>query len=417
MCFQIPAIFTILICGPITDLIGRLKALICIPILDAIGAFIFLLNAYFITAHPAFIIPGYLVIALFGEAQGFFCLIMAFVADQTKESRDHRTSKMALAEASLALSGVFSGLSSGLFRTKLGFTSVFAFNILIDVTIFIYTLCFLKDFEKGVAKSTSETVRLINREEEEEENEGEEEYRSVKDSTNDPKEDDNNNSNNSSSESFASYFNSYFKQIFGLAKLMRERKTIVLMIISFVLIIFGVLGETLIQALYLKRNPFSLTTMEVGYYLAVQGISRFIGTVIISQVSFYCLSCNDFSLMVIGGISQILSHITIGLSKTKLEVFLATTSSFGVPLAMMSIRSVLTKKVPSNKYATVLAVLASLNVLSGLASATISTWTSQAALASSAGSAYFGLSAFAGVSVIVIIATYVTYERKTTNDE
>ena len=135
--------FTVLVWGPVTDVIGRRRAMVLVPLINAMRALVYLVNAYYVECHVGYLLFGSFLSCFYGEFQGVVALCYAYLADITSNHLDQRTMRMAFVEASLFFAGIPSGLLSGYLLQRLGFVSVFGLNIGINACILAYVVFYL----------------------------------------------------------------------------------------------------------------------------------------------------------------------------------------------------------------------------------------------------------------------------------
>ena len=95
-----------MIWGPVTDVIGRKKAMMFVPLMNGTRAIVYLINSYFVSAHPKYLLFGSFLSCFYGELQGVIALCYAYMADVTVAHLNQRTMRMAVLETCLILSGI-----------------------------------------------------------------------------------------------------------------------------------------------------------------------------------------------------------------------------------------------------------------------------------------------------------------------
>ena len=132
-----------------------------VPFVNALLAIVYLLNSYFIDAHPAFLLFGSFLSCFYGEFQGVIALCYAYLADVTRDTIDHRTMRMAFIEASLSFAGIPAGLLSGYLLQQIGYVSVFCLTIGINVLILLYVACLLPDANRPETNQVCSRTNLL----------------------------------------------------------------------------------------------------------------------------------------------------------------------------------------------------------------------------------------------------------------
>uniref|UniRef100_A0A7M6DNI6 Major facilitator superfamily (MFS) profile domain-containing protein n=1 Tax=Clytia hemisphaerica TaxID=252671 RepID=A0A7M6DNI6_9CNID len=143
---QIPSILTVLIWGPISDVIGRKKAILLVPIMSILQNIIFLLCSYYMNSSIIYLCVGMFLACIFGEFPGVLALSYGFIADVTTGRKEKsRTSRMALVDFAGNLAGLPAGLFAGQLLKHLGFTAVFGLSIGINLIILLYIIFLLPE--------------------------------------------------------------------------------------------------------------------------------------------------------------------------------------------------------------------------------------------------------------------------------
>uniref|UniRef100_A0A7M5X3V9 Proton-coupled folate transporter n=2 Tax=Clytia hemisphaerica TaxID=252671 RepID=A0A7M5X3V9_9CNID len=405
----LPSVFTVLIWGPITDVIGRRHAMTIVPFINGIRSLIYLINSYYIDAHVGYLLFGSFLSCFYGEFQGVVALCYAYLADVTTDHLDQRTMRMALIEASLFFAGIPAGLLSGYLLESLGFVSVFGLNIGINVCILLYVIFYLpKDssfkYEKlpdknNHSKSEHSAVAGLSSSREEENIDnlttGSSSYDKIQKTSRE---------DITCNQLFNPF--SHFAHVFKVVTSPSCRKIVIPVIFSFGFSVCAIYGELVVQTLYLTNQPFAFSPQTIGYYSAVQSAIRGCGVIIMTQLSYHIFDLSDFSLIVIGIISQMACYISIGLSRTILPVFLVNIAGLGIPVGTTTLRSLATKNVSSENYGAVLASLEAMDVLAGVLTNASTLWTYNVTLHVYSGIAYFALGGFSFLSLVFLVIAY-----------
>jgi len=392
-CSLVPSVFTVIIWGPITDAIGRKKAMVFVPFVNGLRALVYLTNSYFLNAHPAYLLFGSFLSCFYGEFQGVVALCYAYMADVTADDLNQRTMRMAFIEAGVFGAGIPAGLLSGYLLQQIGFVPVFILTLGINVIILLYVVCFLPSSEVHSDPVQPSPVNVKS---------------NLIGSSGSSQEIENELPSNVPTVNGAmNLFNPFyhFKHVFQVITNKECRRIVLPLILAFGLSVCAVLGELIVQTLYLKNKPFEFSFQEIGYYSAVQSAIRGLGVIVITQLSFRWLHLEDYTLIIVGLISQIVCYLLIGFARSTVVVFLVNIAGVATPVATATLRSLVTKQVSEKHYGTVLASLEAMDAISGVITNSLSLWTYNLTLTIYSGVVYFALSFLSLLSLVVVILT------------
>ena len=383
-CSLVPSVFTVLIWGPVTDAIGRKKAMVCVPILNGIRAIVYTINSYFVNAHPAYLLFGSFLSCFYGEFQGVVALCYSYMADVTTSDLNQRTMRMAFIEAGVFGAGIPAGLLSGYLLQKIGFVPVFLLTLGIDVIILFYVTCYLPS---TVVSIKYHRVSSIDSDSD----------ITQKQSVEQP--------HTYSTPSFNPFYQ--FGKVYKVITDRNYRKVVLPLIFAFGLSVCAVLGELIVQTLYLKNKPFYFKFQSIGYYSAAQSAIRGIGVILITQLSFHCFHLGDYTLIIIGLVSQIICYVLIGLSRSTIAVYLVNITGLAVPVATTTLRSLTTKHVSEQNYGSVLAAIEAADAIAGVITNSVSLWTYNLTLTIYSGVVYFALAGLSLFSLTLAVLALV----------
>ena len=373
-----------MIWGPVTDVIGRKKAMMFVPLMNGTRAIVYLINSYFLSVHPKYLLFGSFLSCFYGESQGVIVLCYAYMADVTITNLNQRTMRMAVLETCLILSGIPAGLLSGYILQQVGYVSVFILTLCINVLMLFYVICFLPNHAKLAMYSRIPgnecDIKLTRKQ--------------------------------SLTQSYTyarNLFNpcKYFRRVCKVITDKDCRKVILPLVFAFGLSLCGVSGEIIVDALYLKNKPFNFTPQFIGYYAAAKCLIRSVGLILITQVSFHCLHLSDYKLLVTGLLSQFVCYIMIGLSRSTIAVFLVNITGLASALAPTTMRSLVTKHVSEQNYGSVLAAMEVTDTLAGVIANCVSLGTYNLTLTFYSGVAYFALATLSLFSLSFVAFIFV----------
>ena len=377
-----PSVFTVLIWGPITDAIGRKKAMVFVPIVNGARALVYFMNSYFVTAHPAYLLLGSFLSCFYGEFQGVVALCYAYMADVTVGNLNQRTMRMAFIEAGVFGAGIPAGLLSGYLLQRMGYVPVFILTFCLNLLVLLYVICFLP---RSIVPPACKVVPKT-------------------DATSEIAPEQSVDQTGSRSL-FNPFF--HFRKVYKVIIDRECRRTILPLILAFGFSVCAVLGELIVQTLYLKNKPFNFTYQSIGYYSAAQSAIRGIGVILITQLSFHFFHLDDYTLIIIGLVSQMICYVLIGLSRSTSIVYLVNITSLAVPVATTTLRSLATKNVSQRNYGSVLAAMEATDAIAGVTTNCVSLWTYNLTLTVYTGVVYFALAGLSFLSLLIIILTRV----------
>nr|XP_004209021.2 proton-coupled folate transporter [Hydra vulgaris] len=374
-CSLVPSVLTVLVWGPLTDIIGRRYAMLAVPFINAMRSIIYLINAYFLHAHVGYLLFGSFLSCFYGEFQGVVALCYAYMADITQDNLDNRTMRMAFLESSLFFAGVPSGLLAGYLLQEIGYVPVFILTLIVNLIMFFYVFCFLPDkkslnsvgnkstevateqFLNCVGKIEKKKIALLN---------------PIK----------------------------HIKKVIMVITSRENRLIILPLILAFGVTVCSLFGELIVQTLYLQNEPFNMSPKLLGYYSAAQSTVRGIGIIFVTQLSYRLLKLNDYTLIFIGLLSLTTCYLLIGLARSVEAVFLVNIVGFAIPTTTSALRSVVTKQVSYENYGAVLSSMEAFEAIASVAANGISLWTYNLTLDVYSGVVFYGLS---GITLIAFV--------------
>ena len=133
----IPSIFTSLILGPLSDLIGR-KIAIYLPIISNICYMVCMLCINYLNLHPYYILIGSAILGFGGNFSIMIMSLSAYTVDNVSER--YRMVRIGLLESAITLATFTGNMSGGTILEAIGFNFFFILNILILLSILIYAV-------------------------------------------------------------------------------------------------------------------------------------------------------------------------------------------------------------------------------------------------------------------------------------
>ena len=201
----------------------------------------------------------------------------------------------------------------------------------------------------------------------------------------------------------------HFKESFLVIADKEYRHIVLPLVFAFMCFINVTSVELQLDVLYMKNKPFMLSTGEVSYVIAENAVARGLGVIITASVAFYWLKITDYGMVIIGAISIITFMVLMGVARSGLALFLVAPTSFSLPMAVVALRSIVTKQVSPNRYGAILSSLEAMDTLSYLIMLFFTLWLYQGSLSFYTGMPYFTLAVYASVGLIITIVQMKRY--------
>lgn len=325
--------FSVLLLGPITDIIGRRIGFIYAITAMFLQNIVLLFCSIYIKSAPAYILFASILAGTYGDLQGIITLCYSHTADLTCLNINNRTKSMLLLESFAFFSIALAGLISGYLVKHASFKSVYVANTSILVFLFIYVLTMLKNNKQNMY------------------------YENLID--------------NSYSEAEASlHLQSSTSVIKPLAIIKRHYLSIksnphryILLMLLFIYLcgVCFFAGDIFIIPIYLKNSPFNFNSQTIGYYIAVNNFCMGIGLIIIWRLSHY-YNISDYVILTVGFVSQIIAYTLTGAARTKVVLFTVRLTGMFASVVNVTLRSQITKLVSSNQYGGILGAVVAVDV-------------------------------------------------------
>lgn len=406
----LPSMFTVLIWGPIADKIGRKRAMMVPPIFFGLQSIIYLLNSTtFYSSHVVYLVFGAVATSIFGDFQGAYAIAYAYLADITERS-SKRTMRMAIMEGIMFFSGAPAGLAAGFLLQKFGFSPVFISTLSISFLMFLYVTVILPTPESAVSDPVDNnsslddaaSIKSID-------GGGGSDYKSTEEEK--PLFCRGVTQTNQQMNRIKYYMNplNHLKQIVTVINCSKSKVLIVTLLICFFLALIAIAGELYITVLFIKNRPFNLSSEEVGYYFAFMSVARGFGTVALSQIAVRYFGLGDFLMITIGLVSQTANYILLGLSTSKMMLYLVSLSGIGLGVATSGLRSLITKNVPLDSHGSILAAIEFFDVFGALLANVMSNSIYNGTVSIFPGIAFFVLASFSATALCITCCTQCYY--------
>lgn len=418
----LPSMFTVLIWGPLADKIGRKKVILLPPIFLGVQSAVYLLNATkFMSSPPVYLVIGALSTPVFGDFQGAYGIAYSYMADITQKC-SKRTMRMAIMEGIMFFSGGPAGLASGYLLQNFGYGPVFIATLTMSGVMFVYVVFILPDpkkFESARKKQSNseleDTASIKGNEDNTENSSLEKSDTDGSDGESRPILCQKSNRGRLSSSSIRHNLNpiKHLNTIFSVIWKCKSRGSLIALLVSFWFAIVAITGELYITVLFVKHRPFNLSSEEVGYYMALSSVVRGIGTVIVSQLAVRCFGFRDTAIIVLGLLSQTGNYVLLGLSTSKLMLFLSTISGIAIGGATSGLRSLMTKQVPVDSHGSILAAIEFVEAFGALLANVMSNTIYKETVSTFSGSAFFVLAGFSATAMSIVVSVQCYLKRKT----
>ena len=331
----VPAVFTILPVGAMSDLVCRKKILILPAVLAFIQNLVYFLCAKFNDSHVAFLAVGASIPSIFGDIQGAVMLSYAYLASVSSAQHD-RTVRMAYLEGSIFLGQGLGSYISGLLVEYVNFVAAFALTL---STAFVNIL-----FVVFILPPVSPVP--VSKDEEQEA------------------------SDSPTSNAYIQFVQKIQQAVLALWDFIKSHivspdPLILPLLISAFLVISAILGEDTIITLFLKYQPLSLNAEQLGVYFLLLYCVRGSGVTCLAFGLSKWLNLSDYTLTIIGLLSLIATHVSLSFASTILMLYCFTLFSIALPLAMSTIRAMLTKLVPEEEHGTILSCVGIITLVGG----------------------------------------------------
>merc|ERR1711962_396324 len=114
----------------------------------------------------------------------------------------------------------------------------------------------------------------------------------------------------------------YLVRSFKVVARSDNRFVLLCLLTAFGFTVCAVLGELIVQTLYLTHQPFAFTYTSIGYYSASQSLIRGFGVILFTQISFRCWHIPDHTIVVTGLLSAAICYLLIGVVRSAVAVFI-----------------------------------------------------------------------------------------------
>ena len=320
----VPAVFTILPVGAMSDLVCRKKILILPAVLAFIQNLVYFLCAKFNDSHVAFIAVGASITSIFGDIQGAIMLSYAYLASVSSAQHD-RTFRMAYLEGSIFLGQGLGSYISGLLVEYVNFVAAFALTLSTSFVNILFVVFILPPVSPVP----------VSKDEEQEA------------------------SDSPTSNTYIHFVQKIQQAVLALWDFIKSHivspdPLILPLLISAFFANSAILGENTIITLFLKYQPLGLNAEQLGLYYLLLHCVRGSGVTCLAFGLSKWLNLSDYTLTIIGLLSLIATHVSLSFASTIPMLYSFALFSIAFPIAMSTIRAMLTKLVSEEEHGTIL---------------------------------------------------------------
>ena len=355
----LPAFFTILMIGPISDVVGKRTTMKVPPLVYMIQSSIYIaMTRIKVPFSPGFFIIPYCLSGVFGDNAGCASLAEAYISCITL--RKDRTFRMAVLESAIFFGSFFAAVSSGVLLTYFGFTGAFCMTGVVNLLNFLYVI-FVLPSEKTLLPELSN---------ESEQNQDD----ATANSTLSHNKNGDGRLGNKRDMTVREMIKPWrcIKQIGNAICARNRRKLITATIILFSISLFVNMGEIYFGILFIKNRPFNLKAKGIGYIVATQAILRVGGVLVIPYVCQRFLKFKDIHLAMLGFTTQTVYFLSFGFASSVLTLYLI--QIIGIPLSVHQpvFRSMISKSVDAHQYGAAISAAEAVDIASSLLTSLIS---------------------------------------------
>ena len=158
-----------------------------------------------------------------------------------------------------------------------------------------------------------------------------------------------------------------FRKLITVLRKEKQSAAVIFLLIGAFASLLTWTGEPLVIVLFVKNRPLNFSETDVGYYLAVQSIMwGVVGYMLLNYIIQRWLKCRDTLVISLALAAHGIYLILLGLSNTKLMIYIIQLLCAFAALDIPGIRSTLTKRVDPGAFGTVLAGCATVEALGSL---------------------------------------------------
>eukprot|EP00112_Aurelia_sp_Birch-Aquarium-sp1_P003557 Seg1399.8 transcript_id=Seg1399.8/GoldUCD/mRNA.D3Y31 product="Proton-coupled folate transporter" protein_id=Seg1399.8/GoldUCD/D3Y31 len=333
---SIPALFAVLPVGAFANMISKRKILFLPPVLIILQSVLYIICARYQSMHLGFVALAAGLTGIFGDFNGAILFAFTYMASVT-DNDNVRTLRFAILEGSLAFGKGFGTLIAGVLLKYYGFTVAFSLGVSASLINILFIAFYLQEpSELNRKKSVIQQITATQ-----------------------------------TGLKFARHFVSNMKaSCTDVAQFARHHshstagKSIGLLLLASFFVVCALFGEDVIITLFVTHSPLSLSPDEIGLYSFTLHTIRGAGPLLLAAIAAKSFRPSDFTVITMGSVSILATHVSMALSTTKGMLFGFTIFALAFPFAMGGINACLTKLVGEDEHATVLSYIAFISLLS-----------------------------------------------------
>ncbi|KAI6652294.1 hypothetical protein LOD99_7309 [Oopsacas minuta] len=275
---SIPSIFTSLILGPLTDIVGR-KIAIYTPIIAHILSVVCMICVNYLNLHPYYIIIGSLISGLGGHYSVMILSLSASVVDSV--SARYRVVRLAILETSITFASFAGNFSGGLILEIIHFNYFFVLNIILLTFVLIYSILLKETVQR-------KNIRF---------------------------------SNISIKKSIIKCITIVFKP-FRLFCTNKEPLKFTVLVLAFAFSLTAIFGTLDLFTLYALGPPMCWLPHLIGYFFAFNYLGAALGIMLILPILIK-FKISDYILIALSSLDIVIVYILIGTFQTQLILLVA----------------------------------------------------------------------------------------------
>ena len=356
----LPALFMVLMIGPISDVIGKKKTMIFPPFIYFIQSCIFIILTQIKTQYsPGLLLLPYGLSGLFGDNAGAAALAESYIACIT--SPENRTIRLAVLESCIFLGFLTGAIASGAIVGTLGFTAGFVATAIVNFINFVYVV-FLVPSENSLRPELHHC-----------------ELQRESDNDNAQEHIDRTCPHCKGRAAPPHHFT--IRDVNPWRCLLRvknaickkdRRKKIAAILVLFAIALFINMGEVYMGILFIKHSPFNMKAKDIGLFTSMQAVLRGLGVIGTNYLCQRYLHFKDIGLVILGFCVQIIYFVSVGFSVSVLMLYLIQILAIPLVVHQPVFRSMVSKLVDDDQYGAAISAVEAVDVASSLLTSLVS---------------------------------------------
>eukprot|EP00112_Aurelia_sp_Birch-Aquarium-sp1_P009527 Seg2085.6 transcript_id=Seg2085.6/GoldUCD/mRNA.D3Y31 product="Solute carrier family 46 member 3" protein_id=Seg2085.6/GoldUCD/D3Y31 len=403
----VPALFMVLLIGPISEVVGRKKTMMLPPCIYFIQSCIFIVLTQIKARYsPGLLLLPYCLSGLFGDIAGATSLASAYISCITLP--ENRTVRMAVLESGFYIGYFSAAIASSVTVGTFGFTAGFVATAIVNFTNLVYVVFLLpsEDLLRPKPHRCNINIELATS------GVNANKYKHIG-GTCPP------------CEGAASLYRITLRDV-SIRRCLLEIKDAIcqkdrMMQITTIFILYAIalfinMGEVSIGSLFLKHSPFNMKAREIGVFASFSAGVKVFGLIVTSYVCHQYLHFSDIAFVILGFCVQMVYYTLVGLSVSSLMLYLVQILSFPMIVHIPVFRSMVTKLVDDDQHGSIVAAAEAVDVASSLVSSFLSNLLYSSTVNIFRGLAVCFLSLIALFGLIGSITYYLVFMKSKENE-